>query len=73
MKQKKVTRRELRSMKVGESKRFELISPAACQSASVSAGQMQLEKDENGANYVFKCHCPLKDKLDGIITITRLS
>lgn len=65
MKQTKVTREDLRSFAVGESREFELPTPQAVQSASQSASQM---KDEG---YTFSRDT--KRRMDGIIVLTRLS
>lgn len=65
MEREKVTREELRSFAVGESREFRLPTPQAVQSASQSASQM---KDEG---YTFSRDT--KRRLEGIIVLTRIS
>ncbi len=64
MERPKVTREELRSFAVGESKEFHLPTPQKVQSAAQSASQMKME------GFVFSCDT--KRKLDGVIIISRI-
>lgn len=63
----KITQKELLTYKVGETREYQLPSPDACNSASVTADHMKVK------GMTFNRHCPIDKKLKGIIAITRMS
>lgn len=67
MKQEKVTKEELMSIGIGETKRFELTESGKC--ASVASLVNQLKGDNKGA---YKCHCTTEMRKQGVIEVTRV-